>query len=94
MEINRETYLETLRIASLNLDWKMFGLTVASINPELFVEVANTMEGNDWKKLADENVRNGFSKVDSIKFVKEKSGMSLLESKTWVEDNLFFGDSQ
>lgn len=88
MEISKEDFARVLRAATLDIDWKEFGITLAGINPTIFMEVANIVTGKNWQLDAQLRTDEGSSRSEVIRFVKDASGMSLLESKHWVEANI------
>lgn len=88
MEIDVKTFAGVIRAAANKIDWEEFGITVATMNPELFIQIVNTLTGRNWESRATVMADAGKSKVDVVKYVRDTAPMSLGEAKAWVESKL------
>ena len=91
MEITAKTFLRLVKAASHDVDWEQFGMTVAEINPDLFVAALDAMEDGGWKTKAQELaqlVLNGeATKAELVKFVRDSTTMPLRDARNWVDES-------
>ena len=85
IEIDAKTFAGVIRAAAQKIDWEEFGITIATTNPDLFIQTVNKLTGSNWEAQAAHMVDAGKSKVDVVKYVRDTAKTSLLEAKTWVE---------
>lgn len=84
MEISRETFAAVVRAASSDIDWKEFAIRIAEEYPEQFIQTAEDVMTDSWKPQAREMASES-NKVQTIKFIREQTGMGLLEAKGLTE---------
>lgn len=85
IEIDAKTFAGVIRAAAQKIDWEEFGITVATMNPDLFIQIVDTLTGRNWENQVVNMVDAGKSKVDVVKYVRDTAPMSLGEAKSWVE---------